>query len=342
MLVNLKLKSIAFIKKLYEKRTQHYNCRIEKMIIMRQFTQIIFITFIFICHSIITVNAQYLSPHDIAALPSLSADTTITYGPDSLNFGELRLPDGLGPHPVAIVIHGGCWLSIANLHIMDHFCDKLTKAGIATWNLEYRKVDSPGGGWPGTFDDIGLGIDYLRILADKYNLDLNRVVFVGHSSGGHLALWAGFRHRVDENSQLRSENPLRPLGVVSLAGLADLRDMVERTKAVCGGDVISTLLGGTFEEVPDHYRNASPLTLLPNGVKQIVIYGSDDPAVPPELGQAYVEAGKLQNENIGFIVIPDASHFELIAPWTSSWPIVEASIKSLMFMQNDESSKSAE
>lgn len=87
--------------------------------------------------------------------------------------------------------------------------------------------------------------------------------------------------------------------------------------------------------MPDRYRNASPVSLLPNGVKQIVIHGSDDPAVPPELGQAYVEAGKLQGVTIGFFVIPKASHFELIAPWTSSWPIVEASVRSLMFVPKD-------
>ena len=305
---------------------------------LKNFAGFVFLTFVILHSLIITVDAQYLSHQDIARLPILSADATISYGPDSLQFAELRIPDGPGPYPVAIVIHGGCWLAIANLHIMDHFCDELTKAGIATWNLEYRRIDSPGGGWPGTFNDIGQGVDYIRALAEKYNLDLNRVVVVGHSSGGHLALWAGARHRVAKDSQLYSENPLKPVGVVSLAGPADLRSMVERAKAVCGGDVIHTLLGGSFEEVPDRYRNASPLTLLPNGVKQIVIHGSDDPAVPPELGQAYVEAGKLLGESIGFFIIPKASHFELIAPWTSSWPIVEASVRSLMFMPKEKNS----
>jgi acetyl esterase/lipase len=280
--------------------------------------------------STIITNAQYLSHQDIASLPPLPADAAISYGPDSLQFGELRIPNEQGPHPVAIVIHGGCWLSIANLHIMDHFCDELKKAGFATWNLEFRRIDSPGGGWPNTLNDIGLGVDYLSSISAEYNLDLNRVVIIGHSSGGHLALWAGARHRITEDSPLHRENPLMPLGVISLAGPADLRGMVERSEAVCGSDVISKMLGGTFEEVPDHYRNASPITLLPLGIEQIVIYGSDDPAIPPELGQKYVEAANLAGERIGFIIIPKASHFELIAPWTSAWPIVEASVKSLI------------
>jgi len=118
--------------------------------------------------------------------------------------------------------------------------------------------------------------------------------------------------------------------------------MVERSKVVCGGDVIHTLLGGSFEEVPDRYQNASPVTLLPNGIKQIVIHGSDDPAVPPDLGQAYVDAGKLLGESIGFFVIPDVSHFELIAPWTASWPIVEAAVRSLMSLPRDKNIKVSE
>jgi acetyl esterase/lipase len=225
---------------------------------------------------------------------------------------------------------------------MDHFCDALTKAGIATWNLEYRRVDSPGGGWPGTLNDVGQGVDHIRALAEEYNLDLTRVVITGHSSGGHLALWAGARHRVAKDSQVYSENPLKPVGIVSLAGPPDLRDMVERTKAVCGGDVINTLLGGSFDEVPDRYRNASPAALLPVGVKQILIHGSDDPAIPPELGQAYVDGGKSVGESIGFISIPNSAHFEMIAPWTSSWPIVEASVKSLIFMPKDKDSRMPE
>jgi acetyl esterase/lipase len=231
---------------------------------------------------------------------------------------------------------------MVNLHIMDRLCVALTEAGIATWNIEYRRIGSPGGGWPGTLGDIGLGVDHVRVLAEEYRLDLSRVVIIGHSSGGHLALWAGARHRVSNESPLHTDNPLIPTGVVSLAGLADLRGMVERTKMVCGGDVIRELLGGSFEEVPDRYRNASPMTLLPTGVQQIVLHGTDDPAVPPELGQAYAEAGRLVGESIGVLLIPKASHFELIAPWTAGWPIVEASVRFLVFVPEGKDSKEAD
>lgn len=278
---------------------------------------------------------QHVTPLDLMAVPSQPPDASIAYGPDSLNFGELRIPDGPGPYPTVIVIHGGCWLSIADLHIMDHMCDALKKAGFATWNLEYRRIDSPGGGWPHTFIDVGRGIDHIRTIAEKYNLDLSRVALIGHSSGGHLALWSGARHLLDKDSPLYTANPFKPKGVVSLAGPAELRNQTDRSIAVCGTDVIGTLLGGSMEEVPDRYLEASPIALLPNDIKQIVIYGSEDPAIPPELGAAYVAAGKSAGEEIGFIVIPGASHFELITPWTSGWPLVQAAVTSVLVPEQE-------
>jgi pimeloyl-ACP methyl ester carboxylesterase len=230
-------------------------------------------------------------------------------------------------------------MNIASLHIMDHFCLEITKEGIATWNIEYRRVGDPGGGWPGTFKDVGNAIDHLINMAEKYNLDLSRVVFIGHSSGGHLALWAGARHCLSNTSLLYTKDALKPIGIVSLAGLTDLRDMVERTKEVCGSDVIKTLVGGSFEEVPNRYSNASPITLLPTGIDQILVYGADDPAVPAELGQSYIKTGKSCKENIGLCIIPKASHFELIAPWTSSWPIVQGIVKSLIFVEKNKNIK---
>jgi acetyl esterase/lipase len=247
-----------------------------------------------------------------------------------MQFGDLRLPSGPGPHPVAVVIHGGCWLSIADLHVMDRFTKALADAGVASWNIEYRPVDNPGGGWPGKFTDIGLGVDYVRILAPKYNLDLSRVVTVGHSAGGHLALWAAGRYRLPEDSPLYVADPLKPIGVLCLAGPADLREIFEPAQVVCGANVIQKLVGGSPEEVPDRYRQTSPAEMLPIGVRQIVIHGSDDPVVPPVAGQAYVAAGDSTGDSIGLIIVPDASHFEVIAPWTYSWPIIEASVLSLL------------
>jgi acetyl esterase/lipase len=224
---------------------------------------------------------------------------------------------------------------MADLHVMDRFTEALADAGVATWNIEYRPVDNPGGGWPGTFTDVGLGVDHVRDLAQEYSLDLNRVMVVGHSAGGHLALWAAARHRLPEDSPLYMSDPLKPVGALCLAGPADLRAIVEPAQTVCGANVIQRLIGGEPENVPGRFGQTSPTEMLPIGVRQIVIHGSDDPVVPPAAGQAYVAAGESSGESIGLIIIPNAAHFEVIAPWTYSWPIIEASVLSLLTVSDE-------
>src|SRR5258706_12694550 len=128
---------------------------------------------------------RLLRPADLVGLPSTPANQRIAYGTDPLQFGDLRVPTGKGPFPVVIVIHGGCWGDLADASIMANFSSTLTSKGVATWNLEYRRVENAGGGWPGTFQDVAAGIDSLRTVAKSSPLDLQRVVAVGHSSGGH-------------------------------------------------------------------------------------------------------------------------------------------------------------
>lgn len=231
-------------------------------------------------------EAQFFGPQQVNRLPSSPADHRIHYGSDPLQFGELRLPHSSGRHPVAVVIHGGCWKSrhgdlIADLQNTAPLSSALTSLGIATWNIEYRQTDNPGGGWTGTFEDVANAIDYLRVLAKAYPLDLNRVVVVGHSAGGHLGTWAAARHRLSKASPLFSKEPLRVVGVVNLAGLTDLESILPIQSQLCGAPVITNLIGGSPSEVPERYRQASPSNLLPIRVKQVLITGAQDTVVPP-------------------------------------------------------------
>src|SRR5262249_61509790 len=116
------------------------------------------------------------------------------------------------------VIHGGCWIQYATARYTAHIASELVREGWATWNLEYRRAHEEGGGWSGTFQDVARGVDALRDAAPKYGLDLNRIVLMGHSAGGQLALWAGARRRIPRSSELYSHNPLPVRGVVSRAG----------------------------------------------------------------------------------------------------------------------------
>jgi acetyl esterase/lipase len=133
--------------------------------------------------------APLMAPQDLQALPSHPADQRISYGQDSSEYGELRVPAGAGPHPLVVLIHGGCFkAAYATLRDLAPMADALKSDGIASWNVEYRRLGQPGGGWPGTYLDVGRAVDHLRAIAGAHHLDLGRVVLVGHSAGGHLAM----------------------------------------------------------------------------------------------------------------------------------------------------------
>jgi len=257
------------------------------------------------------LGAAALSPlamsQEILQLPPPKADARIPYGKDQYQFGDLRLPQGAGPHPVAIFIHGGFWRSAYDLLHAGHLCAALTAAGFATWSIEYRRVGNPGGGWPGTFDDVLHGAEHVRALRQKYALDLSRTVAAGHSAGGHLVLWLAAQRAVD----------LR--GVASLAGVSDLR----RAYALqLGGGVVSLLLGGSPSQVPSRYAAASPKELLPISVPQRLIHGTEDNIVPFELSEQFARASK----NARLVPLKGAGHFELIDPRSREWPVVQKSI----------------
>lgn len=177
-----------------------------------------------------------MTSRDLLALPQPAADETIAYGPEPQQRAELRVPKGAGPHPVVVLVHGGCWEAPWGFDHVRSLAAALTREGHATWSLEYRRLGDPGGGWPGTLEDVGRGADHLRTIAAAYRLDLDRVVAVGHSAGGQLALWLAGRGRGDERA---AAGALRLRGVVALAPVTDLAKGA--AGRVCG-DAIPRLL----------------------------------------------------------------------------------------------------
>lgn len=250
----------------------------------------------------------------------------LSYGNHPLQFGDLRVPAGEGPHPVLVVVHGGCWRSDIPLDYIGRFSEALTAEGVATWTIEYRRVGNEGGGWPGTFNDVGAAVDHLRVLADVHRLDLSRVVVAGHSAGGHLALWLGERHRLDDVS-LAGRDPLKVAGAVSLAGVDDLRRAL--ADGVCG-DVAARLVGGTPGERPDRYALVSPAELLPATVPQHLVNGSLDTIVPDTFGRAYADRAASVGTPAGLTLLPDAGHFEVVAPDADEWATVRDVVLGLL------------
>jgi acetyl esterase/lipase len=274
----------------------------------------------------IPMFAQHLTVKDLLAIPPTHADHVIPYGKDPLQFGQLRLPEGGGLYPVIIVIHGGCWLAEYDLQHISPLATALTKEGFATWSLEYRRVGNVGGGWPNTFLDVAHGADYLRVLARTYPLDLNRIFVLGHSAGGHLALWLAARHKLSSDSPLHLDNPISIHGVVSLAGVGDLS--LPEYQAICGR-VVPKLMGGNPSEVPDRYADGSPIELLPLNVPQILVQGAGDSTVSLTSVQAYYAAAQKKGEAMQLVVIQESGHFELVVPTTTSYPKVRKAVLTL-------------
>lgn len=260
----------------------------------------------------------------------------IAYGDNANQFGDLRLPEGEGPFPVAIVIHGGFWRAKFQLDHMNKLVEAITDLGIATWNIEYRRVGQEGGGWPGTFQDSAQATDFVRSLAQTYPLDLARTFTIGHSAGGHLALWLAGRHNLPQHSVLKnSENALRLLGAISLAGVCDLALMhdIHRLKESITGisdNPTQDLIGGMPNDLQSRYKEGSPLALLPLGVPLVLIHGSLDVNVPVGVSEHFAKAAKAAGDQVVFHTLAAAEHFKLIDPEGDEWVEVKAAIIHLL------------
>lgn len=256
---------------------------------------------------------------DISKLKVPLADQRIRYGNNPLTFGDLRLPKGSGPHPLAVVIHGGCWQSEYDLEYMSHLSAALTKAGVATWTIEYRRIGDPGGGWTGTLEDVSNATDYVRSLAEKFPIDLNRVVLIGHSAGGHIALWLAARKNLPKQSSLYRPLPLVVRGVIGLAAISDLRAYGQGSGS-CNRSV-APLMGGT-----DHFALANPIELLPLKVPVRLIHGTKDPIVPVEQSSKFVVEAVRKGDDARSLPIEGAGHFDVVAPFSTAWATVERTI----------------
>ena len=194
---------------------------------------------------------------DLLAIERPTGAETIGWGTGQTDIADLWLPAGAGPHPVAVMVHGGCWQkSIADRTLMDWMAHGLAQRGWAVWNIEYRGVDEAGGGYPGTFLDVGAATDALAVYAPQYNLDLSRVTGIGHSAGGHLILWLAARGKLPEGNALQPESPIAFRGVVVSGGLAVLQASRPVTLESCLDAVYEPLIGPASPDRPDPLADA--------------------------------------------------------------------------------------
>lgn len=282
--------------------------------------------------SVFAAPAWFFQSKDVTGLHHDAPTKKLFYGQSPQSFGLLRIPNTPEAHPVVMIIHGGCWMSnVADVSNTEPLADALNKMGYATWNIEYRSVDQAGGGYPGTFLDVAQAADYLKQIATTYHLDMKRVVVIGHSAGGQLALWVSARDKLSKHSALYQEAPLQLQGAISLGGVPDLSIARQQVVNVCGADAIGKLVGTSGNTLNStHLAETSPIEMLPTTTQQILIYGADDLVVPEKLGQRYVDAAKEKGQAVRLERVAYAAHHEYNVPNSVVWPILLTSIGHLM------------
>ncbi|MES2885842.1 MAG: alpha/beta hydrolase [Pseudomonadota bacterium] len=278
-----------------------------------------------------TFAAQPITWKEVAAIPQPPAGEKISYGEAPQQFGELRMPDGKGPFPVAVLIHGGCWLAAYDYQYINPLAAALTAQGIATWTIEYRRLGDAGGGWPNTLLDVAKATDHLRVIAKTHAIDPKRVISMGHSAGGQLALWLGARHKLTRKSDLFVKKPLALKGVVGLAPITDLASYRVGPPDSCNASV-DQLIGGSPEQHGGRYAQASPLALQPLGLPQRLVQGGKDPIVSLAAVSAYAAAAGKAGDDASVIADETLGHFDPAVPHTALGEAAIAAARTLLGM----------
>ncbi len=246
------------------------------------------------------------------------APETIPYGSGPDQVGDLRLPSSTGAAPIVVLLHGGFWLDPYERDLMGPLAVSLTRDGWATWNVEYRRTGPSGGGWPATVEDACAAVDAVARLADRFPIDRDRMVLLGHSAGAQLAVYATARATATGAAPSTPPRP-RPAGLISLAGVLDLQGAAA---AGLGGGAVTTLFGSA-EEHPERYHLASPIERLPLGIPQLAVHGSDDHLVPVDQTHRYVEVARAAGDAVA-TAYPTVHHLDIVAPTGESREVVSA------------------
>lgn len=254
------------------------------------------------------------------ALERPKPDLELRYGPRPAQAIDVFLPPGSVPRPVAILVHGGCWsATTGGREQLRHIGAELARSGIAVWSIGYRRANEAGGGYPGTYEDIATAVDRLRTEAAGLRLDLSRTVLVGHSAGGHLALWAAARDVLPHDSPLRTERPFVPARVISVAGIGDLEAFMPSIPGICGPGVAERLTGTASATRPDPFADTSPAALPAPAARVEMLSGVLDRLVPPFVAHDHARAMRAKGKDAALVNVEGAGHFDFMTPGTPAW-----------------------
>jgi acetyl esterase/lipase len=266
--------------------------------------------------------AEPMTLKDYMALNGPAPTAHLVYGSAPSQYVELFLPSGSGPFPVVLLIHGGCWLKeFQGITQMRNLAGALMARGIATWNVEYRRVDEDGGGYPGTYQDVAAALDLLVAEAGAHHLDTHRLLAMGHSAGGHLVQWLAGRTVLPASSPLYQAHPFPVKHVIALGSIGDLRSRASSLKGTCGVEPVQ-LTGLPSAGRPDVYSDTSPAELMPNGSTTVLINGALDSISPPQTAIDYAARALRAGDNVSTLLLPQASHFDEVAASSPAWAMI--------------------
>ncbi|MDC8756957.1 alpha/beta hydrolase [Janthinobacterium fluminis] len=278
------------------------------------------------------VVAAPMTLDDYLALSGPAPTARIPYGSAASQFVELFRPDGAGPFPVALLVHGGCWtVAFGGMRQMHNVAGALAAEGIAVWSVEYRRVDEEGGGYPGTYQDMHAAIALLEAEAATYQLDTSRIVAMGHSAGGQLVQWIAGRARLPAGSPLYRGDFLPIRHIISLGGLADLRNEQDLIKSSCDRDMLQ-LTGVACAARPDVFADTNAAELMPNGSVTMLITGELDTVSPPRAAHDYARRAHLAGDRADVLILPGAGHYDEIAASSAAWQLILPEVRKALGM----------
>ena len=217
------------------------------------------------------------------------------YGDQRRQHGTWWVPAGDPPYPLVVLVHGGYWRPVYDLTLEDAVAAHLAAQGFLVWNVDYAPAGTP---WPSTLLDVAAAYDHG--VRDP-RVDTARVAVVGHSAGGHLALWLGSRRAGTPGGAPH----VRPALVVGQAPVACLALGHEQR---LGDGAVELFVGGSPDELPERYADADPLALLPCSTRVVLVHGEADDVVPLSQPETYAAASQAQ-----LVVVP-GGHFEHLDP----------------------------